>query len=250
MIQNIEKEVDEITKWVKDIVTKSCADGVVIGNSGGKDCATVIAIAQKALGKEKVLSVFLPCHSIATDGEDAKLIADTFEVPLLKIDLTRAYDELTKVIEQNIVPKEEWRMNEARVNTKPRLRMTTLYNIAQQRNYLVMGTGNLCESIVGYTTKWGDNASDFNPIGEFTVEEVYQLANYLGVPQKIIQKAPNDGLGGLTDEEKLGVTYQQITEYIETGKTEENAMKIIMQKERASEHKRNQIPVYHRIKNK
>lgn len=248
MILDVEKEVENITKWVKRFVEGCNADGVVIGNSGGKDCATVIAIAQKALGKERVLTVTLPCNSISTDVEDAQLIADAFEVPLWKIDLSKTYNEIVTAIEEKVTPKEKWRLDEARINTKPRLRMTTLYNIAQQLNYLVMGTGNLCEAIVGYTTKWGDNASDFNPIGEFTVEEVYQIASYLKVPQKIIQKAPNDGLGGLTDEEKLGVTYQQIAEFIKTGKTEEHAMKIIMKKNKLSEHKRNPIPIYHRIK--
>ena len=248
MIQNVEKEVENITKWVKEYVEGCNADGVVIGNSGGKDCATAIAIAQKALGKEKVLTVTLPCNSITGDVEDAQLIADTFEVSLWKIDLSKTYSEIVKAIEEKVTSKEKCRLEEARINTKPRLRMTTLYNIAQQLNYLVMGTGNLCEAIVGYTTKWGDNASDFNPLGEFTVEEVYQIARYLKVPQKIIQKAPNDGLGGLTDEEKLGVTYQQITEYIETGKTDEHAMKVIMKKKKLSEHKRNPIPIYHRIK--
>ena len=127
--------------------------------------------------------------------------------------------------------------------------MTTLYYIAQSLNYLVIGTGNKCEAVVGYTTKWGDNAHDFNPIAEFTVEEVLQIGEYLGVPEKIIKKAPNDGLGGLTDEEKLGVTYKQIAEYIETGKTDEKALEIIKKKEKSARHKREPIPVYHRIKN-
>lgn len=248
MIKDIQKEVQEITKWIKDYVEASHADGVVVGNSGGKDCATVIALAQKALGSEKVLTVAMPCNSINADIEDAKLVADTFGVPLLEVDLSQTYQALEEQIDKVITPKEEWRGREAKINTKPRLRMTTLYYIAQNRNYLVIGTGNKCEAIVGYTTKWGDNAHDFNPIAEFTVEEVLQIGNYLGVPDKIINKAPNDGLGGLTDEEKLGVTYAQIAEYAETGKTDPEAMEIIMRKERISEHKRIPIPVYHRLK--
>lgn len=110
-----------------------------------------------------------------------------------------------------------------------------------------MEHGNKCEAVVGYTTKWGDNAHDFNPIGEFTVQEVLEIAKYVGVPKKIIEKAPNDGLGGLTDEEKLGVSYTQIAEYIETGKTEEEAMEIIQKKEKNSMHKRKPIPVYKRL---
>lgn len=247
MIKDIQKEVQEITKWIKNYVEEARADGVVIGNSGGKDCATVIALAQKALGSDKVLTVSIPCNSIKADMEDAKLIAEAFDVPLIEVDISETYQALEKQIDKVIMPKEEWRGREAKINTKPRLRMTTLYYIAQNRNYLVMGTGNKCEAVVGYTTKWGDNAHDFNPIAEFTVEEVLQIAEYLGVPDKIIKKAPNDGLGGLTDEEKLGVTYKQIAEYIETGKTEERAMEIIVRKEKIAEHKRKPIPVYHRL---
>lgn len=248
MIKDIEKEVEQITKWIKDYVENSKADGVVVGNSGGKDCAVVIALAQKALGKERVLTVAMPCNSIKADIEDAKLVADKFEVPLLKIDLANTYEALENEIDKVIIPKEEWRGKEAKINTKPRLRMTTLYYIAQNLNFLVIGTGNRCEAVVGYTTKWGDNAHDFNPIGEFTVEEVLQIGKYLGVPDKIINKAPNDGLGGLTDEQKLGVTYKQIAEYIETGTTEEKALEIIQRKEKASLHKRKPIPVYKRIR--
>lgn len=247
MIKDIQKEVQEITKWIKNYVEEARADGVVIGNSGGKDCATVIALAQKALGSDKVLTVAMPCNSIKADIEDAKLVANAFNVPLIEVDLSATYQALEEQIDNVIAPKEEWRGRESKINTKPRLRMTTLYYIAQNRNYLVIGTGNKCEAVVGYTTKWGDNAHDFNPIAEFTVEEVLQIGEYLGVPDKIIKKAPNDGLGGLTDEEKLGVTYKQIAEYIETGKTDEKAMEIIVRKEKIAEHKRKPIPVYHRL---
>lgn len=246
MIKDLEKEVQEIEKWIKDYVEKSNAKGVVVGNSGGKDCATVIALATNALGKDKVITVAMPCNSIKADLEDAKLVADKFEVPLLKVDLTETYTELEKEINEVIQPDEEWREKEAKINAKPRLRMTTLYYIAQCMGYLVIGTGNKCEVVVGYTTKWGDNAHDFNPIREFTVEEVLQIGEYLGVPEKIIKKAPSDGLGTLTDEQKLGVTYKQIAEYIETGKTEVKAMEIIKKKEKASAHKREPIPVYFR----
>lgn len=246
MIKNIEREVEEITKWIKEYVENAKADGVVIGNSGGKDCATVIALAQKALGKEKVLTVFLSCYSSEKDYEDARLVADTFDVEFLKIGIEVAYEALSNALDDAITSKEEGRLKEAKINMKPRLRMTSLYYIAQNLNCLVIGTGNKCESIVGYTTKWGDNASDFNPIGDFTVEEVLQIATYLGVPSTIIQKAPSDGLSDLTDEEKLGVTYKQITEYIEKGTTSEPALSIIKHKEKISEHKRKPIPIYHR----
>ena len=122
--------------------------------------------------------------------------------------------------------------------------MTTLYAIAQTLGYLVIGTGNLCEAMVGYTTKWGDSAADFNPIGNFTVPEVLKIGELLGVPERIIHKAPNDGLGGLTDEEKLGVKYVQIAEMIEKGNTDEKAKEIIIKKYNTSKHKREPIPVF------
>lgn len=244
MVKDIEKEVQNIEKWILEYVENAHADGVVVGNSGGKDSATVIALATKALGKERVMTVAMPCNSIKTDIEDAKLVSNKFDVPLIEIDLTNTFNTLEKEIDKNIKS-----VAEAKINAKPRLRMTTLYYIAQSLNYLVIGTGNKCEAVVGYTTKWGDNAHDFNPIAEFTVEEVLQIGEYLGVPEKIIKKAPNDGLGGLTDEEKLGVTYKQIAEYIETGKTDEKALEIIKKKEKSARHKREPIPVYHRIKN-
>lgn len=248
MIKEIEKEVNAIETWIRRVINDAHAEGVVVGNSGGKDSATVIALAAKALGNEKVLAVAMPCQSKEADLEDAKLVAEKFNVKMETIDLTNVFESLEMQIDEKVSSTEEWRRREAKINSKPRIRMTTLYYIAQNLNYLVIGTGNKCESVVGYTTKWGDSAHDFNPIGEFTVDEVLQIGEYLGVPSKIIKKAPSDGLGGATDEEKLGVTYKQIAEYIETGKTEEKALKIIKEKEEKSMHKRNPIPVYHRIK--
>lgn len=162
-------------------------------------------MATKALGKEKVLTVAMPCNSIASDMEDAKLVSDTFGVRFIDIDLTDTYKEMEKSIEEKInLIGLNCLSKESKINMKPRLRMTTLYSIAQTLGYLVMGTGNLCEAMVGYTTKWGDNASDFNPIGNFTVDEVLEIGRILGVPEKILNKAPNDGLGRTNRRRKNG----------------------------------------------
>ena len=235
------KEAENAIKWIRDYVEKTGAKGVVLGNSGGKDSATVLAMSTKALGKERVLAVGMPCNSKPEDLEDAKLVADTFGVRMLTVDLTRTYNELEKSIQCEL---NQELASESKVNIKPRLRMTTLYGIAQTYGYLVIGTGNLCESMVGYTTKWGDNSSDFNPIGNFTVDEVLAIGEYLGVPDKIIKKAPSDGLGKLTDEEKMGVTYKQIAELIETGKTDKDAMENILKRNRNSKHKRELVPIF------
>lgn len=193
--EKLEMHMNNAINWIKDYVEESKAKGVVVGNSGGKDSATVIAMTTKAIGKDNVLTVAMPCNSRNEDLEDAKLVSKTFGVRMLNVDLTNTYIEMEKTIENEI---QEISVNElskeAKINIKPRLRMTTLYGIAQTLGYLVIGTGNLCEIMVGYTTKWGDSGTDFNPIGNFTVDEVLVIGKMLGVPDKILNKAPNDGL--------------------------------------------------------
>jgi len=242
----MENEINLVVDWIKSYVKNSGAKGVVIGNSGGKDSAVVIALCVKALGKENVLTVAMPCFSTPQDLEDAKLIADTFGVKMPTVDLSSVYENLCLEIESTITKE---LFTEASINIIPRLRMTTLYAIAQQNNFLVSGTGNACEQFIGYTTKWGDNASDFNPIAEFTVSEVLEIGKILGVPDKIINKAPNDGLGLGSDEEKIGITYKEIEEYITTGKTSNpSSVEKIEKMHKQTEHKRKLIPVYNRKK--
>ncbi len=233
-------ETENAIKWIKDYTTSQRVQGVVVGNSGGKDSAVVIAMAVKALGKENVISVSMPCNSISADYYDAKLVSDAFGVSLIKLDLTDTYNELERKIKININLTDE-----SKINIKPRLRMTSLYAIAQTMGYLVIGTGNLCERMVGYTTKWGDNSSDFNPIANFTVQEVLKIGEYLKVPDKILKKAPSDGLGGKTDEEKMGIKYSQIAELIETGRLEDEIAKLeIIRRFNNSKHKREIVPIY------
>lgn len=243
--EQLKLRANEAINWIKQYVENSGAKGVVVGNSGGKDSATVIAMSVKALGREKVVAVSMPCNSIKADYDDAKLVADTFGVRFIKNDLSDTYKEFEKVLTTSIENLELKDLTEeTKINIKPRIRMVTLYAIAQTLGYLVIGTGNLCEAMVGYTTKWGDSASDFNPIANFTVDEVLAIGKMLGVPDKIISKPPNDGLGGKTDEEKLGVTYKQIADMIEIGDTEEKAKEIIIKKFNASKHKRQSVPTF------
>lgn len=235
------KEAQNAINWIKEYVKETGAKGIVIGNSGGKDSATVLAMAVKAIGDENVLAVSMPCYSINSDFEDAKLVAETFHVKFIKVDLSNSYQEMEKEINLKLDMELS---KESTVNMKPRLRMTTLYAIAQTLGYLVIGTGNLCEAMVGYTTKWGDNSSDFNPIANFTVEEVLEIGRYLGVPEKILEKDPNDGLGCQTDEEKMGIKYSQISQMIETGKIDEDVKEKIIKRFNNSKHKRQMVPVY------
>lgn len=239
--ERLQQEMENAIKWIGQYIENSGAKGIVIGNSGGKDSATVLAMAVKAIGKENVVAVSMPCNSKSCDLEDAELVAKIFSVEFIKVDLSKTYEEMEREINTQLVKDLS---KEAIINIKPRLRMTTLYGIAQTLGYLVIGTGNLCEAMVGYTTKWGDNSSDFNPIGNFTVDEVLEIGQVLGVPEKILKKAPNDGLGGLTDEEKMGIKYSQIAEMIETGNTEEKAKQEILRRYQNSKHKRSLVPIY------
>ena len=125
------KEAENAIKWIKEYVQKTGAKGVVVGNSGGKDSATVIAMSVKALGKENVLTVSMPCNSIKEDLEDAKLVSKTFEVQFLEVDLTKTYNELELKLNTSLDELGKKLVNESKVNIKPRLRMTTRYGIAQ-----------------------------------------------------------------------------------------------------------------------
>jgi len=244
--ENAKKETEKVIEWIKDYVEKSGAKGIVVGNSGGKDSATVIALSVKAIGKENVVTVAMPCGSEASDLEDAKLVSDTFDVQLLEIELSDIYSGLADEINQGLRTgnTNDRISKEAEINIKPRLRMTALYAVAQTMGYLVIGTGNLSEIMVGYTTKWGDSACDFNPIANFTVEEVKLIGTLLGVPESIIQKAPDSGLGIGIDEKNLGVKYSQISEYINTGHTDSEAMEKIEKMNKKSTHKRENVPTY------
>jgi NAD+ synthase len=117
---------------------------------------------------------------------------------------------------------------QTRINMAPRLRMTTLYAISQSNNGRVVNTCNLSEDWVGYSTRYGDAAGDFSPLGGLTVQEVVAIGKVLGLPIELVEKAPSDGLTGLTDEDNLGFTYAVLDKYIRTGVCEDEATKALI----------------------
>jgi NAD+ synthase len=146
----------------------------------------------------------MPCHSTSIDVEYAHIVADTFNLETITLDLTPVYDALVAIL-----PPTGSRL--ARANLKPRLRMTTLYYVANDRNYLVAGTGNKSELMIGYFTKYGDSGVDLLPLGDLYKREVYDLARELGVPQVVLDRPPTAGLWpGQTDEEEMGLTYDAL----------------------------------------
>ncbi len=212
-----EKETKRIIDFIKDYFEKCHLKGIVIGISGGKDSAVSAALFTKALGKENVIGVTMPCHSKETDREDAKLISDYYGFKLINMDLTNAFDAIESEAKKldDFVESED-----SSINLKPRLRMSTLYYIAQMYSkkekgtYIVSGNGNKCEEYVGYFTKGGDSVSDIKVLADLTVSEVIKIGEVLKVPEKVLYKAPSDGLSGKTDEDKLGVTYEEIEKVI------------------------------------
>jgi len=171
---------------------------------------------------------------------DALMISKLFKIEKRMVDLTKTADALKSTLKGATTLTET-----AEINIAPRLRMTALYAVAASEGRLVAGTGNKSEQYMGYFTKWGDGAYDFNPISDLTVTEIYQFLTYLDVPKKIINKAPSAGLfSGQTDEGDMGVTYKAIDEYLQSGKCSPEDMEIIANYHRISEHKRTLPKVY------
>ena len=224
---------EKITDWMKTSVKNARAHGIAVGLSGGLDSAVVAALAKRAFPEDS-LGVIMPCHSDHVDEEHADLLADAIGLETKKVVLDSAYDELIK---QYKIDGGTPRM--ALANIKPRLRMTTIYFFANSRGYMVAGTGNRSEREVGYFTKYGDGGSDMLPIGGLVKTQVRELARYLRVPTIIIDKPPTAGLWeNQTDEKEMGLTYEELDNYILTGQARPEVASKIDSMYKRSEHKR------------
>ena len=238
------KEFADRVSYIRELVEKSGVSGIVYGNSGGKDCSLVGILCKFAC--ENTVGIMMPCASkrnFEQDMKDAKEVSEHFGIQSRVIDLTDVrqceMDRLSAIT--TLTPA-------AVNNIAPRLRMTTLYAVAASENRLVAGTGNRSEAYMGYFTKWGDGACDFNPISDLTATEVIQFLKWLTAPACVINKAPSAGLfDGQTDEDEMGVTYNAIDTYILTGEASERDKKVIDRFHRVSEHKRSGISVFKKV---
>ena len=233
-MRDYQKETEDRVAFIRRKLEEAHASGVVFGNSGGKDSALVGILCKKAC--DKVIAVAMPCASArnySEDMQDAAALAQQYGIPMQTVDLTGVRAALTGAIGMELAPM-------ALANIAPRLRMTTLYSIAQTEGCLVAGTGNRSERYMGYFTKWGDGAFDFNPIYDLTVTEVYEYLRFLGAPSHIIGKAPSAGLyEGQTDEGEMGITYATIDDYLAERPVDERSRAVIEHAHRVTEHKRN-----------
>ncbi len=223
--------------WMRKQVKIAQVKGIVMGLSGGIDSSVVAALAKEAVGKNRLLVLILPVHSQIQDLKDAKIVAQKLGIETKIIDLSKIYDNLIKIL-----PKAN---KLALANLKPRLRMLTLYYFANKLNYLVCGTGNKSELMVGYFTKHGDGATDILPIGNLLKRQVRALAKELGVPKHIITKPPTAGLWpGQTDEGEMELTYNELDDILERMKrnkrqiARKNKIEKVKMMIRRSEHKR------------
>jgi NAD+ synthase len=247
----------ELISWLQERLAVAGAQGIAVGLSGGIDSAVVIRLAQLATDG-KVAGVIMPCHSDPRDEADGRAVATHFGLPTLRIDLAPAYDRLVADLRSAVEalpgaqgPAAAGDASDPRArlplaNVKPRLRMATLYYVANSLNYLVAGTGNRSELTIGYFTKYGDGGVDLLPIGRLLKSEVRELARELDVPEPVITKAPSAGLWlGQTDEHEMGFTYADLERYLTSG-PDAVAPALAMRIERlvrASEHKRALAPM-------
>ena len=240
-MRDYEKEFEKRVDWIRSLVESAHASGVVFGNSGGKDSALVGILCKAAC--ENTVGVLLPCgskRSYGADAADGRALAEAFGIETRVVDLGRTRESLIAALGEAAA------LNDAALtNLAPRLRMTALYAIAASENRFVAGTGNRSEIYMGYFTKWGDGACDFDPIADLTASEVFAFLEYLGAPRQIIDKAPSAGLfDGQTDEREMGVSYAAIDRWILSGEGEEKDLAVIRRFHERSEHKRKAISTY------
>jgi len=206
MFTKPEEVADRVVAFIKINVEKAHREGVVIGLSGGVDSALAATLAVKALGKERVLGILLPERDVTCteDVEDAMQVAKMLGIKHKTIDITEIHTAFASAL-----PDYDPNAKVCSGNLKARIRMCALYYYANLLNLLVIGTGNKTEILLGYTTKYGDSAADMLPLGGLYKTQVLELAEHLGVSERIIKKPPSAGLWkGQTDEKELGISYE------------------------------------------
>ncbi|MFX0172563.1 MAG: NAD+ synthase [Candidatus Hodarchaeota archaeon] len=204
---NATHTVQIIEAFIKTRVSEAGAEGVVIGISGGIDSAVVAALAVRSLGPDKVQALFLPSSlTPPSDLDDVKGLCKQLGIKFTIIDIQKIVDAFSISLDQKEkISSLEW------MNLKPRIRQSCWYFYANKLNYLVCGTGNKSELMIGYYTKYGDGAVDILPIGDVYKTHVYQLGEYLKIPKRIQSKIPSAGLTtGQTDENEIGMSYNQL----------------------------------------
>ena len=237
----MEEKISKLVNWIKGEVEGAGLKGAIVGVSGGIDSAVVTYLIKKAF-PDSSLGLVLPCKSSENDKVDALKVIEASGISHHEIDLTATHQTLFSEIESQLKKSGDWNKETAKLgdaNTRARLRMTTLYAVANNYGYLVVGTDNAAEWHTGYFTKYGDGGVDLVPLVHFTKGEVREMAKVLGVPQDIITKPPSAGLWeGQTDENEMGTTYNMIDKYLKGDEVPIHDKQIIEKLHERSHHKR------------
>ena len=207
------KVLNELTVWIRDWFEENGRDcNAIVGISGGKDSSVAAALCVRALGVDRVIGVLMP-NGEQSDIAMSRLLVEHLGIRHFVVNIQDGYQGLLGEVRHQLGDVSR----DTEINLAPRLRMATLYAVAQSNNGRVANTCNLSEDWVGYSTRYGDSAGDFSPLSMLCVREVKALGRELGLPECLVEKVPIDGLCGQTDEEKLGFTYATLDAYIRDG---------------------------------
>ncbi len=241
--EELTERINQAVDWLRERVTEANAQGVVVGLSGGVDSAVVAGLCCRAF-PENSIGVIMPSQSDPEDKEDALWIAEGFELRTIEVNLSGAHTQVMGQVKKGLETRGCNLVGEklCQGNLKARLRMSTLYAVANAMNYMVVGTDNAPESYTGYFTKYGDGGVDVLPISSLTKAEVRTWARMLGLPMRLATRVPTAGLWpGQTDESELGLTYDQIDRYLLGEEVSSEVQERLETLHRQSEHKR-QLP--------
>ena len=222
---DVEKTKNDIIEFVQNKVSEANADGLVVGLSGGIDSTLSAFLACEAVGKENVFGIVMPSTTTPTEDKlHGTAIAQLLGINYKEIAIDSILNEFLSVTQ---IEDDKLAIG----NLKARIRMSIIYFYANSKNYLVCGTGNRSEILIGYFTKHGDGACDMEPIGDLYKTDVYKLSEFMGIPQGIIEKPPRAGLwNNQTDEDEIGMSYDLLDQilylYVEDIKNTEIAEKL------------------------
>jgi len=214
---------NQVVEWIRKWFDENGAGcNAVVGISGGKDSSIVAALCVEALGKERVIGVLMP-QGIQSDIDVSIDVCEHLGIDYYTINIFDVVRNLKHQVKEQL--NERWSAQSS-MNLPPRIRMATLYAIAQTLNGRVMNTSNLSERYIGWETRWGDAIGDCSPCGNFTATEVKLIGRATQLlKEEHIEKVPEDGLTGTSDEDNFGFTYSVLDEYIRTGSCEDTSVK-------------------------
>ena len=234
------KSSDAIVQWIRDYFHENGNASAVVGISGGKDSSIVAALCAQAIGKDRVYGILMP-QGEQWDLPVSKELVNFLGIKHIVINIGPIMDVFSESIQASGLLMNK----QAATNSPARIRMAILYAVSAVVGGRVANTCNLSEDWVGYSTKFGDSAGDFSPLSRLTVTEVKAIGRELGLPEKFIEKLPEDGLSGLSDEENLGFTYDVLDRYIRDGICEDKEVKDAIDRlHQSGLHKINPMPYY------